>query len=164
MSILTVIIPGEPVGKGRPKFTSVGGFGRAYTPAKTARWETRAAKTIATAWRALGNTVPVERPVTVKVLAVAERPKRLQRKKDPSGQMWRAEKPDADNCAKAALDALQKAGVVSDDKVVVRLEVWSLYVAKGQEPHVAIYVTDCLDVPVEAWYEGIVYSTNWSPT
>ena len=32
-------VPGQPVAKGRPKFTMQGGFARAYTPKKTADYE-----------------------------------------------------------------------------------------------------------------------------
>ena len=32
---LRFVVPGEAVGKGRPKFTMQGGFAKAYTPKKT---------------------------------------------------------------------------------------------------------------------------------
>ena len=41
MKVLDVVIPGQPVGKGRPKF--VRATGRAYTPKGTAEWERSAA-------------------------------------------------------------------------------------------------------------------------
>ena len=34
------MIPGEPVAKGRPKFSTRGGFVKAITPEKTANYET----------------------------------------------------------------------------------------------------------------------------
>ena len=34
------VIPGEPVAKGRPKFSTRGGFVKAITPEKTANYET----------------------------------------------------------------------------------------------------------------------------
>ena len=36
---MKIIIPGVPVGKGRPKFSTVKGHAIAYTPAKTASYE-----------------------------------------------------------------------------------------------------------------------------
>lgn len=134
---MNVIIFGEPVGKGRPKFTTIGGFGRAYTPAKTATWERRAASTMRAAW---GGAPALDEPTEVVVLAFCKRPQRLCRKKDPDGPLWRMSLPDSDNVAKAVLDALQKAGVVSDDKVVVDLRVLSLYADKGEEGRVVVLV------------------------
>ena len=48
-------IPGPPVGKGRPRATTVGGMARMYTPKKTASYEGLVAHTaqIAMAGRAL---------------------------------------------------------------------------------------------------------------
>lgn len=137
MTVLHATVPGEPVGKGRPKFTTVGGFGRAYTPKKTATWEREAAKVLRAGYEFKDA---LAEPVAVEVDAVSSRPKRLLRKKDPDDRLWRTEKPDIDNVVKAALDALQQAGVLSDDKFVVSLRARSLYVARGEEPHVEIRV------------------------
>jgi hypothetical protein len=45
---LDVLIEGPPQGKGRPRFD--GRSGRAYSPAKTERWEKRAAADMLVAW------------------------------------------------------------------------------------------------------------------
>jgi Holliday junction resolvase RusA-like endonuclease len=52
--------------------------------------------------------------------------------------MWRPTKPDGDNVLKAVADALQDAGVVTDDKVIVTATVESLYAAKGEGPSVEV--------------------------
>ena len=36
---MIVVIPGEPVGKGRPKFSTFNGHAVAYTPKKTVSYE-----------------------------------------------------------------------------------------------------------------------------
>lgn len=135
--LLHVSIPGEPVGKGRPRVTTVGGFARAYTPGKTARWETGAALQMRETW---GKRPPLDEPVRVVVLAVASRPKRLLRKRDPDGRLWRTTKPDADNVAKAACDALVAAGVLRDDTLAVRLEVESLFARRDEGPSVEVWL------------------------
>jgi Holliday junction resolvase RusA-like endonuclease len=135
MILLSVKIPGAPVGKGRPRITTVGGFARAYTPAKTRSWEKDAAAVFAAAW---GNQEPLAVPVAVSIDAVSKRPGSLSRRKDPDGRMWRPAKVDADNVAKAVNDALENAGVVLDDYYIVDLHVRSLYTAKGEEPRVEV--------------------------
>ena len=97
----------EPKGKGRPRVTFRGGYARAYTPATTAKWEKAAATVLRNQWiwgACLG-------PVKITIDAISKRPKRLQRKKDPEGLMWRPALPDADNVAKECLDAIQAAGI-----------------------------------------------------
>lgn len=138
MTILKVTIPGQPVGKGRPRLTTRGGFARAFTPAKTRAWETMAAALIRAApapWN-----LPTDKPVRVLVEAVGQRPKTLLRKKDPEGRLWRPTKPDIDNVGKAVMDALVLAGFLKDDVQVVELTARSLYAAKGEEPHVEMTV------------------------
>jgi len=133
-AILRVTIPGPPVGKGRPRLSTAGGFARAYTPAKTASWERAAAVLARDAYRG----APLDVPLVLVVRAVAARPKRLLRKCDPDGRIWRTTKPDADNVAKAAGDALTMAGVLRDDAFVVRFEAESLYAARTEGPCVEL--------------------------
>lgn len=46
--------------------------------------------------------------------------------------------PDVDKCARAVLDALKKAGVFGDDRLVVQLRATKLY---GEDPGAAIVVS-----------------------
>jgi Holliday junction resolvase RusA-like endonuclease len=147
MTLLHCVILGEPVGKGRPRLTTIGGFARAYTPAKTATWEANAAAALNDAW---GHRAPLDStPVRVVVLAVKGRPGSLLRKKDPEGRIWRTKKPDADNVAKALCDALVAGGVLRDDTLVVRLEVESLYARKDEGPRVEVWIHSVSELPAE---------------
>lgn len=93
---------------------------------------------------------PTSAPVRVEVEAMAARPKRLvpraaggswpNSRPLERGPMWRCTKPDADNVAKAVLDALVKAGVLRDDVQVVELVVRSLYAPVDGAPLVAVAV------------------------
>ena len=136
---MKVVIPGDPVGKGRPRATVIAGHARLYTPSTTAEWEKAAALLMRQewAWRS-----PLECAVRVEVLAIAARPKRLLRKKDPDGRLWRCAKPDADNVAKAALDALVQAGVLRDDVQVVELVARSLYASRAEGPSVELTMVE----------------------
>lgn len=123
MSQVHIIIPGQPAGKGRPRFAN----GRAYTPAKTKAYE----KLIADAARQEMQQADLEKtemPVKLNILAQFQIPK--------SWAKWRQEiallqgytpgRPDIDNVAKAALDALN--GIVYvDDAQVYDLQVKKIY-------------------------------------
>jgi Holliday junction resolvase RusA-like endonuclease len=134
MIVLRAVIPGEPVGKGRPRVTMRAGFARAYTPEKTRSWEAQAASIIA---REHSGGV-VAGPFCVRIEAVAQRPKRLMRAADNPGRIWRTAKPDGDNVAKAAADALVLAGAIRDDAEIAHWEIFSHYTAKGEAPSVVI--------------------------
>jgi Holliday junction resolvase RusA-like endonuclease len=133
-ALFTLSIPGDPVGKGRPRMAVVAGHAMAYTPKPTAQWEGMAASLARAKW----HREPLDEAVAVLVLAVASRPKRLLRKRDPDGRMWRTSKPDIDNVAKAVLDALVKAGVIRDDTLVVSLSAQSLYASRVEGPCVEL--------------------------
>lgn len=124
----------EPKAKGRPRVSFRGGYARAYTPAATARWEKAAAILLQAQWR----REALAEPVAVHIDAIVKRPGRLHRKKDPDGLLISPTFPDADNVAKAVLDAMQKAGVLKDDKFVVDLRVRNLYSTKHANGSVII--------------------------
>ena len=129
-----VTIPGQPVGKGRPKF--VRATGRAYTPKGTAEWERSAALIIRNSF----NDAPIDDMTTVTVTAVFARPKRLLRKKDPEGRVPCDVKPDIDNVIKCALDALVMGGALRDDKKVFRVVGSKFFAGKSEGPSVEIIV------------------------
>lgn len=129
------VIDGPPQGKGRPKATIVNGRPRMHTPAATRSWERDAAIILR---EAFGDSVSIDGPVSVTVLAIAARPKRLLRKKDPDGLLWRMSKPDGDNVLKACLDALVIGRIIRDDVQVVVSQVWSLYAERDGHPRVEV--------------------------
>ncbi len=148
--ILDIKVPGKPVGKGRPRFAKAGRFVRVYTDEKTATWEDRAARAMRIAYvDGHGLASPLDEPVTVTVAAVCKRPG--SRPAWMTGEAWRARwkdgarvvccsKPDVDNVAKAVMDALTLAGVLTDDTRVVRLAATKEYAAAGEQEHVAVTV------------------------
>lgn len=138
MTALAWTIPGEPVGKGRPRF--VRATGRTYTPSATRAWEI-------TAVAIMRQPSPLDGPLRVEVTAIKRRPKRLERKADPEGLLWRTTKPDADNVAKAVLDAATKANIWHDDAQVAELCVRSLYAAKGGAGRVEVRVATIDSAP-----------------
>lgn len=151
--MITFTIPGEPVGKGRPRATTIGGHARLFTPKKTRSWERLAADVMVLTWCRIPGCRgqgPIRVPVRVVVEAVCSRPKRLvprsmggtlaKSSKLSDGRLWRPTKPDADNVAKAALDALVLAGIILDDVQVVEVTARSLYGAVGEAGCVVVHL------------------------
>jgi len=128
------LIPGPPIGKGRPRAAKMGAHIRLYTPQKTAEWERSAALLARNAWL----RAPSEDYCRADIVAVFPRPKRLLRKKDPDSRMWHGCKPDIDNVVKACLDSLVMAGVIRDDVQVVELFARSVYASRDEGPCVEI--------------------------
>jgi len=136
---LRMTIPGQPVPKGRPRFTTRGGKPRTFTDAKTVQYEHRVAWLISNATRSR-ELAPAGVPVRVDILAIFPRPKRLMRKKDPAGLMAHPVRPDLDNVAKALLDSVTAAGVWADDGQVTCIRAEAAYCEKDQEPRVEMSI------------------------
>ncbi len=135
---LQFIVPGEPQGKGRPRF----GNGRTYTPAKTVAYEQLIARTAAEAMRHLPyelTALPCYVRVDVykgvpKSWTQAKRARALDALEIPG-------KPDLDNVAKGVLDAMNGVAYV-DDTQVVRLLVQKQY---SLEPRLVVTVKEMLE-------------------
>lgn len=119
-------IDAEPVPKGRPKFSKVGGFMRAYTPKATSDYESIVR---ATAQQAMGSTDPLETPVGVYLYIRLPIPQSHSKKRQEaclSGLEKPIKKPDIDNLAKSVLDGMN--GIVwRDDSQIVSLHVTKVY-------------------------------------
>jgi Holliday junction resolvase RusA-like endonuclease len=99
------------------------------------RAEASAMWLIRTEW---AGRAPLDCPVGVDLEIVVNRPGRLTRKKDPHHRLLCVSKPDVDNVAKLILDAVVKAGVITDDTRVADLRVRKMYAAIGEMPHVRL--------------------------
>ena len=124
MNEVHIFLPGQPIGKGRPRFTRMG---RVYTPVKTKNYEMKLA--------AAGSNVMIEKgldpivcPCKVMIKAQFEIPKSWTKKKKAQAAALEINpgKPDIDNVAKIALDALNGVAF-EDDKQVYDLKVIKRY-------------------------------------
>jgi len=142
MPVLKVVIPGEPVAQGRPRsFRLPGGGVRAYDPAKSRNWKAEAHIHMAKAVEeAAGLLVAFPLgPCEALVTAVFTCPKSDCRRKEPRKRRRHPKRPDAENVAKAVLDA--GTGVLwADDSQVARLVVEKWIGAQGERPYVQIEV------------------------
>ena len=104
-------IPGEPIGKGRPRF--VRATGRAFTPQRTRTYE---AVVKDFAYQAMAGRKPFEGPLRMIIEAEYLPPKSWSKKRQ-SAASWKITKPDADNLAKAVCDSLNGVVFVDDCQV-----------------------------------------------
>lgn len=97
---LRIVIPGKPIGKGRPRF----GKGRVYTPKKTLDYE----KAVAwTAKAAMGRRRVIDGPVSLTINCFFKGKK----------VGWHTSKPDWDNTGKLCADALNGIVYLDDRQV-----------------------------------------------
>lgn len=128
-------IPGDPRGKGSVRVYN----GRAMKDAKTAEYMTRA---ILAFQAARGIWATLRGPWWCDLVIYCARPAALipnprsRRPQPPEDAFVAPCKPDADNVAKAVLDALVQAGIVADDRSCVSLRVRKFYAAIGRTPEV----------------------------
>lgn len=133
---ISFTVPGDPRGKGRPRFTRQG---RAYTDAKTRVYETCIGMV---AEAAMAGRDPIGGKCNVILKAYARIPVSWTKARQwaaISGELIPG-KPDLDNIAKAALDAMNGL-VYVDDVQVVRLVVEKAY---SQIPRLEVRVVEVL--------------------
>jgi Holliday junction resolvase RusA-like endonuclease len=138
--MLTYIVYGEPVGKGRPRFARRGKFTSTYTPQKTKTYEDEI-RMMAKA--AMGASEPLDTPMTVAIyirVGIPASYSKQKRKDALEGIIKPMKKPDLDNIAKCFLDGMNDI-VYLDDKQVVNLHVTKVY---AETPAVEVMVKEDL--------------------
>lgn len=118
---ITLIIPGKPFAKQRPRATRQG---RVYTPKETVSFE-RTVATIA----AQQIKTPITGPVRLTIRATFAPPASWSKKKT-AGTIHRphTQRPDLDNIAKALKDGLNRIAWADDSQVaeMTASKVWGL--------------------------------------
>lgn len=112
-------IAGEPVGKGRPRFSTLNGHAVAFTPAKTASYENLVK--ISYQQKYAGLIIDAGVPIVAHIDAYFTIPKSTSKKARAemlSGKKRPTKKPDADNIIKSVLDALNGIAYHDDSQVV----------------------------------------------
>ena len=138
--MVTYIVYGEPVGKGRPRFARRGKFTSTYTPQKTKTYEDEI-RLMAKA--AMGSSEPLETPMTVAIyirVGIPASYSKQKRKDALAGIIKPMKKPDLDNVAKCFLDSMNEI-VYLDDKQVINLHVTKVY---AETPAVEVMVKEDL--------------------
>lgn len=145
MTIRTiVVIPGEPVAQGRPRFARRGAFVSTYDPPKSRSWKSEARTAMMDALE-YPSRLPYPQGValSVSVLAVFTRPKAAGKK---PGRLLKVTRPDAENVAKAVLDA-GTGTLWHDDSQVVDLQISKRHGEPDEAPFVRLEVSEILNRP-----------------
>ena len=134
--MLSFIIPGQPQGKGRPRFTK---RGHTYTPEKTKAYEREIASAGLIAAADRGDDVKMDAVIQLMVIARFKIPKswtKARREAAMNGPVWHTCKPDGVNVLKVIQDALN--GILwNDDSQIAYASIMKVY---SDEP--------CLDIQV----------------
>ena len=133
---LRFVIPGEPTGKGRPRFTNAG---HTYTPKKTVDYERRVRAEFI---KQCGHAVYEQGvPLDVRITAYMTIPKSASQKKRKlmvEHKIRPTKKPDFDNIGKVVCDSLNGLAY-HDDAQVVDAQVRKFY---GEEPRVVVTISE----------------------
>lgn len=108
---------GEPVGKGRPRFSTV--TGRAYTPTKTTNYE----NLVKLEYHAQCGGDPFPEKVMLKMairayFAIPKSASKKARAAMITTEQRPVKKPDADNILKSVADALNQVAYYDDSQIV----------------------------------------------
>ena len=126
MTTIAFVVPGTPVGKGRPKFARRGNFVSTYTPEKTASYENLVK---VKAEEAMQGQQLFEGAVSVEIALFVTPPASWSQKKQRealAGTVFPTSKPDVDNVLKGIMDACNEI-VFKDDKQAVDVKVIKRY-------------------------------------
>lgn len=118
---LTFTIPGEPTAQGRPRFSTHGGFVKAYDPETSRNYKAYVKLLASEAMQRIGLTL-TELPLGVEIIASVG----ILKEQALNGLQLPIKKPDVDNVAKIILDSI--SGIVyKDDKQIIKLTVYKKY-------------------------------------
>lgn len=118
-----------PKGQPRARASTWGGRARMWTPSAADEFKKAvAAQASAAVPRELQ---PLDQPLEFAAVFYMPRPKRLGKREDTPPCLAR---PDIDNLVKAALDAIQGAGVIKDDSLIWSQIAAKVYCEYGEAP------------------------------
>ena len=141
MKKLEFIIPGEPISQGRPRFSTHGGFARAYDPKKSREGKAVVKLCAKEAVQQAQWSEPITGPIEMLVQFGIALPKSQYRKRTPVKRRWRVKKPDIDNLMKLVKDACSSV-VFLDDNQIVRIICEKIQCAQDEAPFTKVRFTE----------------------
>ena len=131
---------GDPVAKGRPRFSTRGKYVKSYTPEKTVNYELMVRFEYER--QCEGFCFPPDVPLGMRIKAYLPIPKSASKKKQQQmleGSLRPLKKPDSSNICKSIEDALNKIAYPDDSQIVetvisrfygdpsrAEIEIWDL--------------------------------------
>ena len=119
-------IYGEPVAKGRPRFSTRGKFPVAYTPEKTKAYEFEVGMM---ALAAMGGSKPLEGALEAFIYVTFAVPESYSKKRLEAclnGSEKHIKKPDLDNVIKSVIDGMDKI-VFNNDSQITSIHATKVY-------------------------------------
>ncbi len=137
--LLSLVIPGKPRPKERPRVIYKKGRTWTYTPKPTLDYQILISNQI----RFQANGVYDEGPLKLQLTIVHPRPKSRPRYIPAEEwklkvRCWRPAKPDGDNVLKLVMDAITKSKIIRDDSQIVQVSWISLTAAVDESPFVRV--------------------------
>ncbi len=132
-------IPGDPVGKGRPRFSTAGKFAKAYTPAKTVNYENLVKLEYERQCHGLAFDQDV--PLDMRITAYYSIPQSVSKRKRElmlDRKIRPMKKADWDNIGKIVCDSLNGIAY-RDDVQIVDAQVRKFY---GEVPKVVVTIQE----------------------
>lgn len=132
-------IPGDPVGKGRPRFSTAGKFAKAYTPAKTVNYENLVKLEYERQCHGLAFDQDV--PLDMRITAYYSIPQSVSKRKRElmlDRKIRPMKKADWDNIGKIVCDSLNGIAY-HDDVQIVDAQVRKFY---GETPRVVVTIQE----------------------
>jgi Holliday junction resolvase RusA-like endonuclease len=145
MTPLFLFIPGLPKGQPRPKACIRGRHAGVYDPGTAEEWKGIIRQEVKAKW----DGVPFSGPVNLNLVFNMPRPKGHFGKNGlkVNAPRYHIGKPDADNLAKAVMDALSNLGVWADDSTVSLLVVDKQYCHPDSKPGVWLSLQCLIPAP-----------------
>lgn len=140
------IVPGQPQGKGRPRFSNVCGHVQTRTPDQTVVYENLIRLQYQQQVR--GYTFPDKIPLDVRILAFYQIPASVSKKKREAmlaGEIRPVTKPDWDNVGKVVCDSLNTIAY-KDDSHIADAQVRKFY---SDRPRLEVIIQTAGGVPNE---------------
>lgn len=134
--VVRFTIPGEPKGKGRPRFARQGNFVKTYTPQETENYENKVRFFYITSCKKFKFA---DGPLAVSIKCYFPIPKSTSKKQRAlmlEGKVPHTKRPDTDNCIKCVLDSCNGLAW-TDDSQVAELHAVKLY---SDEPRVEVEI------------------------
>lgn len=138
MKTYQFVVEGQPKGKGRPRFTTSGGYPRTYTPNETRQYEELIRECF---FEQVKEPVDRDKIDTIQILAYYQVPASESKKRKQlmiDGKIPPTVKPDLDNVIKVVLDALNGLAY-NDDKQLLNIYASKFY---GAKPMLAVQFSE----------------------
>lgn len=137
---IELVVYGNPVAQGRPRFSRQGGFVRTYDPAKSKDYKAQIRLELQPLL-SRPEFSPIDRDCLLSLTVYRAIPKSFSKKKWQealSGKIRPTTKPDTDNYVKGVLDALNGV-ILKDDSIVCELTAQKLY---SDKPRIEVVIEE----------------------